>query len=256
MNANLVASAIARMLLLPPTSLFALIAIGYVVRRSHARGGRTIIAIGLGLLFALCTEAGARLLVDPLEHLTAPLESGAAKGAQAIVVLAAGRVASAPEYAGHDVPDYIALARLRYAAKLQHATDLPILVSGGQRDGGNDSKAMSMKQALEADFRTPVKWVEGASENTEENARFSAAILKQAGMHRILLVTDAMHMARAKRIFARNDLEVVAAPTMFFGAGRLTPLDFLPSTEGLRQSHYATYEWIGLVWYRLRELFN
>jgi uncharacterized SAM-binding protein YcdF (DUF218 family) len=254
MKINFVVTEIAHLFLLPPTSLFLLMAVGWVVQRRRPRIGKAISAIGLAALIVLCTEAGARLLIYPLEQLTVPLASASGQGAQAIVVLAAGRLASAPEYAGRDIPDYIALARLRYAAKLQHATDLPVLVSGGSGDEVSEPHAVTMARALREDFRTPVKWVEGKSDNTEENADFSANILKQAGVKRILLVTDAMHMPRARRVFARNDLEVIAAPTMFFSSGRLTPAEFLPSPEGLRRSHYAVYEWIGLVWYRLREV--
>ena len=162
---------------------------------------------------------------------------------------------NAPEYAGAHIPDYIALARLRYAARLQHETGLPLLVSGGNLApfAPRQSKAADMANALTEDFRTPVTWIEGRSETTAQNATYSSAILRAAGVRRILLVTDAMHMARAERAFKRSGLEVVAAPTMFF---RLTSHDFnafVPSAEGLRQSYYALYEWIGIVWYRLRE---
>ena len=210
-----------------------------------------MIVVALVLMYFLCTEIGSNLLVRPLENMTAPLASSSDTRAQAIVVLAAGRLEHAAEYGGKDIPDYIALARLRYAAKLQHGTGLPILVSGGNvaADGAGTSKAAAMASALREDFVTPVRWIEGASENTAENARFSAGILRQEGVHRILLVTDAMHMPRAKMVFAQAGLDVVAAPTMFFAAQSMGPLDFLPSAEGLRRSYYAIYEWIGLFWY-------
>lgn len=210
--------------------------------------------MALVVLFILCTEIGANLLVRPLENMTAPLASSSDTRAQAIVVLAAGRLGHAAEYGGKDIPDYIALGRLRYAAKLQHETGLPILVSGGNvaADGAGESKADAMASALREDFVTPVRWIEGASENTAENARFSASILRREGVRRILLVTDAMHMPRAKTVFAQTGLDVVAAPTLFFGDGSIGPFDFLPSAEGLRRSYYAIYEWIGLVWYWAR----
>lgn len=256
MDANFVAGMITHLLLLPPASLFLMMGAGLIARRWWPRVGLAIGATGLIALIVLSSDAGAQLLVQPLEELTTPLSSSAGTGAQAIVVLAAGRLESAPEYAGKDIPDYVALARLRYAAKLQHETGLPILVSGGDgsQDGAIESKALGMARALQEDFRTPVKWLEGKSRTTAENADYSAKILKQAGVRRVLLVTDAMHMARAERVFDRNGLDVVAAPTMFFGGGHLTPYNFLPSAEGLRRSYYATYEWFGLAWYRLHEV--
>ncbi|MGA8146840.1 MAG: YdcF family protein [Gallionellaceae bacterium] len=210
-----------------------------------------MIILALVVFYLLCTGIGANLLVRPLENLTAPLASSSDAHAQAIVVLAAGRLEHAVEYGGKDIPDYIALARLRYAAKLQHETGLPILVSGGNvaQDGTGASKADAMASALREDFATPVRWIEGTSANTAENARFSSKILRQNGVHRILLVTDAMHMPRAKMVFSRTGLDVVVAPTMFFGARSNGPFAFLPSAEGFRRSYYAIYEWLGLVWY-------
>src|SRR5205085_430377 len=122
----------------------------------------------------------------------------------------------------------------------------------GLVDDTSWSKADAMAAALRDDFGIPVKWVEGKSANTAENAAFSAALLRPDAVRRVLLVTDAMHMARSRTAFQRAGLDVVAAPTLFFSHVPLTPASFLPSAEGLRQSWYATYELVGIAWYRLR----
>ena len=245
---------IPRELILPPSSLFLLMAIGFLMRRRFPLGGRIMMGAGIVALFVLSTTAGARLFVKPLEQLTAPLQVVHNTGAQAIVVLAAGRVRDAPEYGGRDIPDYIALARLRYAARLQRATKLPVLVTGGNGlvDDTSWSKAEAMAAALRDDFGVPVKWIEGKSSNTAENAAFSAALLRPDAVRRVLLVTDAMHMPRSRTAFQRAGMDVVAAPTLFFSHAPLTVSAYLPSAEGLRQSWYAVYELLGIAWYRLR----
>lgn len=255
MTASLITSGIVRTLLLPPSGLFLLALLGWAMQSRWPRTGRRVVVLALGALFFLCTGIGARLLVRPLENMTTPLTIGRDAPAQAIVVLAAGRFEQAVEYGGDDIPDYVALARLRYAAKLQHETGLPILVSGGNvsTHGVRASKADSMASALRNDFATPVRWVEGVSDTTAENAQFSARLLRQDGVSRILLVTDAMHMPRAKSVFEKAGLDVVAAPTMFLGSGFIAPADFAPSAEGLRRSYYALYEWTGLLLYRVRD---
>jgi uncharacterized SAM-binding protein YcdF (DUF218 family) len=245
-----------RDLILPPTSLFIVIAVGLALWRRRPRAGRIVAATGLALLAFLSTTGGARLLVTPLERMTAPLQAPERAGAQAIVVLAAGRMRRAPEYDGRDIPDYFALARLRYGAHLQRKTGLPILVSGGSGtpdplDRGY-SEADGMACALREDFGVPVKWLEGRSRDTAENAAFSAAILRADGVRRVLLVTDAMHMPRARAVFERAGLDVVSAPTMFFSNQPLSIHAWMPSAEGMRRSWYATYELIGIAWYRLR----
>jgi hypothetical protein len=225
---NVSPMAIIQTLVLPPLSLFLAYGIGWMLRLWWPRFGRVVSGAAIVLLFVLCTNAGAWLLLRPLESLE-------------------------PEYGGRDIPDYVALARARYAAKLQRETGLPLLVSGGRRtDGPDESLANGMARALQEDFATPVRWVEDNSANTAENAAFSAQILKHAGMRRILLVTDAMHMRRARVAFAREGLEVIGAPTMFFSRDRWSLLDFLPGAEGLRRSRYAMYEWLGMAWYGLQ----
>ncbi|MCS0633932.1 YdcF family protein [Telluria mixta] len=252
-----VVNQIPRDLILPPSSLFLVIVIGLLLWRRRPRAGRMVAGTGFVLLTFLSTTGGARLLVAPLERMTAPLTEPERAGAQAIVVLAAGRLRHAPEYGNRDIPDYTGLARLRYAAHLQRKTGLPILASGGNVSSGvagdrASSEAECMAAALREDFGVPVQWLEGRSNNTAENAAFSAAILRAQGIHRILLVTDAMHMPRARAVFERAGLDVVSAPTMFFSQQPLSVHTWFPSAEGMRRSWYATYELIGMAWYRLR----
>ena len=239
-------------LLLPPLNLILVCLVGVCLLRRRPRLGYFLSVGALLSLVVLSTKAGALLLVAPLEKRTAPLAADEAARAQAIVVLGAGRIARAPEFGGHDSPSYVALARLRYAAKLQRETGAPILVTGGRPDGAAESEAAVMARVLREEFRVPVQWLEEQSQDTAQNAAYSAAILGPAGIKRILLVTDAIHMPRSRAIFERAGFEVIAAPTVFFHHEPLTPLHFLPEGEGLRRSHYGLHEWIGLVWYGLR----
>lgn len=247
--------ALLRELILPPASLFVLLALGLVLSKRRPRLGRALAGGAVLAFYMLCTGFGATALVTPLENLTRPLHGEKDTDAQAIVVLAAGRIEDAPEYDGNEQPDYVALARLRYAARLHRVTGLPILVSGGNgtEDGRYKPKAVAMERALREEFAVPVRWVETASANTAQNAAFSARILEKEHVRRILLVTDAMHMPRSVMEFERNNMEVIAAPTVFFGGGTLTPMMLLPSAENLRRSYYAMYEWIGLAWYAVRD---
>ena len=160
-------NAIPRDLILPPANLFLLILIGLLLWRRWPRVGRTVAGAGLAVLVLVSSNAGAHFFVAPLEAMTAPLTAPEASGAQAIVVLASGRLQDAPEYDGLDIPDYIALGRLRYAAHLQRRTGLPVLVTGGNGSSGRHpartdrayAKADAMASALREDFGVPVKWV-------------------------------------------------------------------------------------------------
>lgn len=254
MSINLLIDALVRVLLLPPTNLLALFVAGLLLHRRFPRAGKAIAAAAIVLLLVLSSGMGSMLLVRPLEDMAPPLIDPNAHGAQAIVVLGAGSIYRSPEYGHLDIPDEVALLRLRYGAHLQHATGLPLLVTGGNAtpDGAMQAKAVGMAKALREDFRTPVRWVESAAANTQQNAVFSARILRAEGITRVLLVTHAMHMPRAVEAFERAGLQVVPAPTGFYSRGRQSMLGWLPSAAGMYRCYYATHEWIGLLWYRLR----
>jgi uncharacterized SAM-binding protein YcdF (DUF218 family) len=239
-------------LLLPPLNLALLLAAGFLLRKRWPRIGATLFVISLFILLLLGTRAGAGLFVAPLEAIAPPLSSAGTVGAQAIVVLGGGSIAHAPEYGGRDIPSLPTLARLRYAAQLHRQTGLPLLVTGGTPKGSGESEAAVMARALREDFATPVKWIESASINTAQNAQLSASILTQAGVWRVLLVTDPIHMARAKSAFEKAGLQPIPAPTGFVTGGPLDVADFVPTGDAMALSHYALHEWIGMVWYWIR----
>jgi uncharacterized SAM-binding protein YcdF (DUF218 family) len=238
-------------MLLPPLNLVLLALTGLWLRNRAPRFGIFLVLTSLLLLLVFSTGAGSRLLVAPLEKRAQPLVT-APVNAQAIVVLGAGRIGNAPEYGGQDVPGLEALARLRYGAHLQRTTGLPLLVSGGRPDGAKESEAAIMARVLREDFSVPVKWLETRSENTAQNADYSARMLRQERIQRVVLVTDAIHMLRAQAVFSRYGVDVVPAPTTFTARAPLAAIDFVPNARALARTHYAMHEWVGLLWYRIR----
>lgn len=243
---NLVSTA-----LLFPLNLILLCALGLWLRARWPRAGLSLSVSALLLLVIFSTNAGAWLLVQPLETQTTALQTNDHQ-AQAIVVLSGARTANAPEYDNRDIPGAMTMVRLQYGARLHRLTHLPLLVSGGRPGGEAEAEAQIMARYLEQELSTPVRWQEDNSNNTADNAALSAAMLRNAQVTRILLVTDAIHMPRALMMFRQTGLEVTAAPTHFLNRQRWSPIDFLPGGEGLRRSNYALHEWIGLLWYKLR----
>ena len=238
--------------MLPPMLMVLIALSGFVLARSYKWLGRCLVIVAFLSLVVLSTSAGSRWLIKPLEAQSLPLLAAKESQAQAIVILGGGRLYSAPDDGGRDVPNAQTLLRLRRAAQIQRLTNLPILVSGGSPEIAGLSEAELMARSLQEDFRMPVKWIEGSSDNTAQNAQRSAELLKAAGVNRILLVTDAMHMPRAKNIFLSTGLNVIPAPTGFHAQNTLLPHDFIPTAGALKDSHYAMHEWLGLLWYRIR----
>src|SRR5258707_817729 len=82
-----------------------------------------------------------------------------------------------------------------------------------------------------------VTWVEDRAANTAENATYSAAILKNAGVSSVVLVTDAYHMPRALALFRATGLATIPAPTEFPNLHGSSPTAFIPRMSALEESH-------------------
>jgi uncharacterized SAM-binding protein YcdF (DUF218 family) len=236
-------------LLLPPLSLLLLAGAGLLVLRRHARLGRALLVTSLGLLWLLSTPLVASRFLDSLAP---PHQTLNGKEADAIVILGGGRIKQSVEYGG-DTAKHFTLERLRYGARLARTLKKPVLVTGGSPGGEALTEAQIMARLMQDEFRVPVRWLEGRSRNTRENALYTADILAEARVKRIYLVTHAWHLARAVPEFERLGLTVVPAGTGYRQDGGLELMDFVPNAGALMNSYLACHEWIGLLWYRLRD---
>ena len=108
------------------------------------------------------------------------------------------------------------------------------------------------------DFGVPreaVFWYDDAR-NTEEEARLIAKTLGGDGKKpKILLVTSAWHMNRAKFLFEKAGLDVMPCPgdfEMSYVSERpFSAKDFVPDAMVLAQNSVAVREWVGIWAYRV-----
>jgi uncharacterized SAM-binding protein YcdF (DUF218 family) len=237
-------SHIATPIIVPPVNLAVLALLGVLL------GKRRLAAVALALLLLLALPIVSGWLLVGLERGLPAASAGPVP--QAIVILG-GDVRHVPGPPGAEVVGGLTLERLRAGASLARATHLPILVTGGPIGGrAAPPSAQLMADSLAADFGTPARWVEPASRTTWENARFSAPILRAAGIRSVYVVTHAWHMRRALIAFAPTGLVVTPAPLTPDAAPRLDAAAFEPSSGAWRLSYFALHEWIGCVWYALR----
>ena len=250
---TLLATHLAAATLLPPLSLVILLAAGLTVRHRRPRLATALILLATAALYALSTPWVGGLLLKSLE-ISAPVSPAQLQTADAIVVLGGGRRIDAAEYGG-DTLNALSLERLRYAAFLHRASGLPILATGGKPGGGSAAEGRIMQHILQTEYGIPARWIEDASLTTWDNARLSAPLLEQAGVQRIVLVTHAWHLRRALPLFEAQGLGVVPAGIQFSRTGVNAIPDVLPTAAGLRDSSFALYEWLGVLWYKLRSFF-
>lgn len=253
-------SSLPTVLLIPPVNLLPLGLAGlWLAGRARAaslrRAGRATVWTALLGMVLLSTPLVSGLLLMSLE--AGLMQAPPPDTPGAIVILSAdyARGGAGGIETGSGI-GAMTLDRMRAGALLAHRTGLPILVSGGVIDPGATPIAAQMATALEAEFATPVRWVEPASDDTWENARFSAPLLRRDGIGAAYVVTDGWHMRRALMAFAPTGIVAIPAPVRLVTLTALRFDDVIPSASGFRNSYFALHEWIGVVWYALRLRFG
>jgi uncharacterized SAM-binding protein YcdF (DUF218 family) len=224
-------------------------------KRELTRGRLVWLTVLFLLLLALSTPAAGFLALGTLEW-PYPPRAEIPDDVQAIVVLAGyvrpkDDVRPQPELASDTL--YRCLHALTLRRRLP---ELPILVSGGLPESvpKGPPYAETMRDFL-VEWGVPSSkvWLEDESRTTYENAIESCRILRERGIERIVLVTDAEHMLRAERCFHKQGIDVAPSAcnhtaTQFHGQLR----DFLPSGDGAFRVERAAHEWLGTFYYWLR----
>ena len=184
--------------------------------------------------------------------------------ADAIVILGGATKSAFPPRPGVDLSEQG--DRVLYGAQLYREGKAPLVIaSGGRIDwrGGGPSESADMAQILKT-LGVPSSAIlqDPTSLNTHENAVNVQKIIQQRGIRRILLVTSAMHMPRSLRIFQRQGIDAIPAPTDFLvsqqeleepnSSPQAIMLSLIPDTERIDRTTRALKEYIGMAVYRLR----
>jgi uncharacterized SAM-binding protein YcdF (DUF218 family) len=243
--------ALASTIIVPPLNLLPLGLAGLAASRRWPRLGRLAIAVSLIGLTLFSLPVVSRLLIESLEWALphAPPDHPPA----AIVILSAdaGYGTNAGFEKGLGIGAFT-LERLRAGAGLQQQTNLPVLVSGGELERGAEPIALQMARALENEFGVPVRWIEAKSEDTWQNAQFSADLLNAASIDSVYLVSHAWHLRRAALAFRHFGIATTPAPPRYDRPPLFTFDEFMPHASAFLHSYYAMHEWIGCVYYALR----
>lgn len=245
-------------LLLPPVPLLVLMLVGARLMFNRRLLAWLLVLVAVVGQYLLATSAVSHGLVEwllrpPPAITEAQLAELKRAPRTTIVVLGGGRRSYAPEY-GMSTLQWISIERLRYGIWLSRETGLPLGFSGGIGNGAGGSSVTEAEVATriaEREFGRPLKWSEGESRDTHENANKTVALLRGMGVERIVLVTHDFHMRRAVRNFERaaagQKLEIVPAPLGMSPVSRLTVGDWLPSLQAYALSAIVMHEWLGWI---------
>ena len=232
-------------MLLPPFNVLILWGLALLLAKwQWKKISRICTALGIAILYLSSIPYSAQRLKDSLTH-NDNLSLTQYKSAQAIVLLGGG-LRDSQELFAPLASNAFQLERLRYAAYLQKNTGLPLLITGASPTGASEAKVSA--QELEMFFNVPTQWLENQALTTKENALLSKPILQQAGIHKIILVTNEWHMQRAKLLFEQQGFEVLPASV---GEG-VTPTDyglnighFIPQASAMAKNMQLLKEWLG-----------
>lgn len=250
-----VASKLVWLVLAPANILVLLLFIGAAaLRAGWRRTGRACLTTGIAVLALVGFSPLGALILRPLEDRfpQPPRDIAAPDG---IVVL--GGSTDETVSAARDQPT-ISDAATRVTAAVELARRYPqarLVFSGGSgrllmhpRTEAEDTRSLWIAMGVAPERIT----IEDRSRNTDENARFTVALVKPAPGQRWLLVTSAFHMPRSVGLFRAADFPVIPYPVDY----RTTDTweDLLPPRDaliGLSRFGIAAREWIGLAIYRM-----
>lgn len=236
--------------------------IALVTLRKRPRFATIAISLSLAILL-LCGNAWvAKYMVRSLEWQNIP--SSQVPKAEAIVVLGGGTKSATWPRPTVDLSE--AGDRIIYAAQLYFQKKAPIIIlSGGRIDwrGSGSPESADMATILTS-IGVPSEVIiqEPDSLNTYQNAVNVRKILAERQIKKVLLITSAMHIPRALKIFHRQGIDVIPTPTDFLvsqddlqeltSTPKSAILKLLPDIDNLHQFTVALKEYLGIFIYWLR----
>ena len=239
-------------LLIYPLSLSLLLGLVALVfwRLQWSRGSFCTVLLAFGWLYLCSTSFFANYLSGTLEREFPPHDVASIAPADAIVLL--GGALRGDTQMGTLVDLNQRADRLVHAVVLFKAGKAPLIVATGGGVEGARTEAEQMRELLEV-MGVPAERIvlESESRNTHDNAVYSAQLLRELGLERILLVTSAYHMRRSVALFEAQGLEVIPAPTDYqrLVSAQVLP-GWLPSVSNLYQSTDALHELVEYQVYR------
>ena len=216
--------------------------------------GRGLALVCIGALFLAAVAPVGLLLLRPIE-LRFPPPPADMPPPYGIIILG-GAVAEELSAAHGQMVFGDGAARLTEAAILaRRYPEARIVYTGGSATftPTESTEAAEAKNLLVALGVDPGRiTLESRSRNTDENARYTAAIVAPKPEQTWLLVTSAWHIPRSMGLFRKAGFNVVAYPVDYhsYGDGRDRRLNHDPA-RGLMLFQMAVHEWIGLTAYRL-----
>ncbi len=132
-----------------------------------------------------------------------------------------------------------------------------IIISGGNGElinKGMKESEWTKKILINMGIESKDILLENSSRNTMENAQNTAMLVKRDISQKLLLITSAKHMKRAKFCFNKNNFTIDCYPTDCTIPDITLSFDylFIPNTDSLEKWESLLHEWIGYIVYIIK----
>lgn len=240
-----------------PPGIFILFLVVLGITMTFSRRWRIgLMNLALGLaLWALASAPVANSLMRGLE---AEFSIPSDPAGDVIILLGSGIVDGVPDLSGTESPSPLMMGRIVTAVRLYQRLKLPIIVSGGREAVDGAVAEASVAARFLADLGVPENMIiqEDRALDTAQNARLTAAICRQKGFARPILLTAAYHLKRARLAFEAAGMQVTPFPAYFLGSTNIPCRwrHILPRAQALYNCSNALHEYIGILYYRMVEL--
>ena len=245
------------LVVMPPAPLLLLAAWGGWRLRRGRRFGMGLLCLGLAGVWLSATEGMAELMSrasgQPVALAPAQVDGLRGRANGAVLVLGGGVRRLAPEF-GTGTPNELTAQRLAYGVWLARRTGWPLGFTGGIGWTAGElqrPEALTVGRVAAEDYGLPLRWAEGRSRDTRENAIHTLPLLAAAGVKEVVLVTHDVHMRRALRAFepeaGRLGIRLLPAPVGLREDALSTLGDWCPSVGGFTRVRYIVYE--SLAWW-------
>lgn len=210
---------------------------------ARQRAGKILISVGIGMLYLLSCGPAAYLLLRPLErkypqyHIGNPVK---------FIVVLGGWCVSDPQIPVTSQLSDPALSRLAEGLRIYRNNPGSKFVFTGMEVSGIMANAAKSFGVDKDDIIT-----ESEARDTKDEAKAVKAIVRNEPF---VLVTTASHMPRSMALLKKQGMNPIPAPTRhLIKEEQILKSDLLyPSSSGLHKSERAFYEYLGLLWAKLR----
>jgi len=223
------------------------------------RSGKLLVSMSVIFLTMFSYGAISDSLLAPLERTYPPLLTDQTSEPLPIdqrikwIVVLGGSHISDPLVPVASQLSFASLARLTEAVRIyRRMPRAKLILSGGTFAEPISEAEIYFKTARIMDVPSQDLVMSGPDRDTEEEAR---TVQKTVGRAPFILVTSALHMPRAIALFKKRGMNPVPAPAAHLVRQRsgTIPEDFYPSARELWKAQMAVHEYLGILWYKLKE---